>query len=379
MSKLRFGMIGGGEGSFIGQLHLEGAQLDGLGELAAGCFSRDYGKSLDFGRRAGLDEDRIYRTYEEMAAAEAARPDPIDFVIVAAPNHIHYDCCRAFLENGIHVVCDKPLTNELQQAKELKALARKKDLLFAVTYVYSAMPAAWFMKEQIAAGRIGRILRVKGEYLSDNLLAPNEELDSGMLWRIDPAKAGKSTCCADIGVHCQQLITYVTGLSIRELSADMTVVGEGRQLDTDFTASLHFDSGAKGHMWCSNVAAGRYNDLNIAVYGTKGSLSWSLEEPDIVKMSGDTAQTICCRVGKSRESGEDAPFRLPAGQSEGWVLAFANIYRAFMTALIQQRTGQPLQKNYPGIDDGIAGVAFVDACVRSWQAQGQWTAPQSTV
>ena len=163
-----------------------------------------------------------------------------------------------------------------------------------------------------------------------------------------------------------------------ELSADMTVVGEGRQLDTDFTASLRFDSGAKGHMWCSNVAAGRYNDLNIAVYGTKGSLSWSLEEPDIVKMSGDTAQTICCRVGKTRESGEDDPFRLPAGQSEGWVLAFANIYRAFMTALIQQRTGQPLQKNYPGIDDGIAGVAFVDACVRSWQAQGQWTVPQIT-
>ena len=373
MAKLSFGMIGGGEGSFIGDIHRMGAQLDGLGQLAAGCFSRDYGKSLDYGRRAGLDEDRIYRTYEEMAEAEAGRPDPIDFVIVAAPNHIHYDCCRAFLEKGIHVVCDKPLTNELEQARDLKALAEEKDLLFGVTFVYSAMPAAWFMKEEIAAGRIGEIIRVKGEYLSDNLLAPNEDLDGGMLWRIDPAKAGKSTCCADIGVHCQQLISYVTGLSIRELSADMTVVGEGRQLDTDFTASLRFDSGAKGHMWCSNVAAGKYNDLNIAVYGTKGSMAWSLEEPDFVTMSGKNGQTVRCRVGKSGGSRAGAPFRLPAGQSEGWVLAFANIYRAFMSALISKKAGQPFARNYPGIGEGIDSVAFVEACVSSWQNGGRWT------
>lgn len=374
MTKLRFGMIGGGEGSFIAGIHRMGAELDGMGELAAGCFSRSTEKSLEYGRGAGLDEKRIYATYEEMALREGARPDPIDFVIVAAPNHVHYDCCRAFLENGIHVVCDKPLTNELGQARKLKALAEKKDLLFAVTYVYSAMPAAWFMRDQITAGKIGEILRVKGEYLSDNLLASNEELDRGMLWRIDPAKAGKSTCCADIGVHCQQLISYVTGLSIRELSADRTVIGEGRRLDTDFTANLRFDGGAKGHMWCSNVAAGKYNDLNIAVYGTKGSMAWSLEDPDFVTMSGEAGQTIRCRVGKNSGSSEGAPYRLPAGQSEGWVLAFANIYRDFMKSLIRKKAGQPLQKNYPGIDDGIAGVAFVEACVKSWQAGGRWTA-----
>ena len=371
--KRKFGMIGGAEGSFIGDIHRRAAEFDGLAELAAGCFSRSYEKSLAFGRKNGIPEDRIYRSFDEMAQAESERPDPIDFVIVAAPNHVHYDCCRAFLEHGIHVVCDKPLTTSSRQAVELKKLAEERNLRFAVTYPYAAMPAASFLRQKLREGMIGKILLIKGEYLSDNLLAANDELDSGMLWRIDPAKAGPSTCCADIGVHAQHLISYVTGLGIQEISADMNVIGEGRTLDTNFTATIRYENGVKGHLWCSNVAAGKYNDLNIAVYGTEGSLSWSLEEPDIVTFGGIPGQTVQYRMGKNSAAGELAEvYRLPAGQSEGYYLAFANIYRSFLHSLTGGEEGQPLHGVCPDADDGIESLRFVEACLASSAADGAW-------
>ena len=373
MNKLKFGMIGGGPGAFIGDIHRKAAEFDGLGQLAAGCFSRNYDKSLAYGREHGLEEDRIYRSFEEMAAGESARPDGIDFVIVAAPNHVHYECCKAFLEHGIHVVCDKPVTNYSREAEELKALAEAKGLLFAVTYPYAAMPAASFMKQMIEEGGLGDLLLIKGEYLSDNLLQPNAELNSGMLWRINPGKAGQSTCCADIGVHLQNLIRRVTGLNMEELSADMNVIGEDRTLDTNFTATVRYDRGVKGHLWCSNVAAGRYNDLNIAVYGTKGSLVWSLEGPDIVTFGGVPGQTVQYRMGRTGAGDRDEnAFRLPAGQSEGYYLAFANIYRAFMTDLARAKAGLPLQKGYPGIDEGLESMRFVEACIASSKEGGAW-------
>ena len=366
-------MIGGGEGSFIGDIHRRAALFDGLGTLVCGCFSRDHAKSLKCGLVNGVSEDRIYRSYEEMAEAESKRSDPVDFVIVATPNDVHYDCCKVFLQKGIHVVCDKPLTHASVQAEELKALAEERDLLFAVTYPYAAMPAAAFMRSRINAGEIGRILMVKAEYLSDNLLLPNEMLSSGMRWRIDPAKAGPSTCCADIGVHAQNLVSAVTGLKMEALSADMNVIGEDRTLDTNFTAIIRYEDGVKGHIWCSNVAAGRYNDLNIAIYGTKGSLVWSLEEPDIVIFGGMPGKTLQYRMGRTAESGTESDlFRLPAGQGEGYYLAFANIYRAFMTDLLRKKDGQPLQKGYPDIDEGIASLKFVEACLHSSENHGEW-------
>lgn len=373
MKKLRFGMIGGAGGAFIGSIHLRAAQFDGLGELAAGCFSRDRQKSLAFGRREGVPEERIYDSFEEMAEREAQRPDPVDFVIIAAPNDVHYACCRAFLSRGIHVVCDKPLTHTSAQAEDLAALAEKQGLLFAVTYPYAAMPAAGFMRDFIAAGKLGRILRIRGEYLSDNLLKPNEELDSGMRWRIDPEHAGISTCCADIGVHAQHLISYVTGLRMREISADMTVFGEGRTLDTDLTAVIRYEGGVKGHLWCSNVAAGKYNDLNIGVFGTKGSLFWSLETPDIVTFGGLPGQTVQYRMGRAADAGRDLSlFRLPAGQSEGYYLAFANIYRNFMTALASAKAGLPFERKFPSAEEGAESVRFVERCVESAAADGRF-------
>ena len=373
MKKLKFGMVGGAAGSFIADVHRRAAEFDGLGELAAGCFSRSYEKSLAFGRANGIDEERIYRSFEEMAESESLRPDPIDFAIVAAPNDVHYDCCRAFLEHGIHVVCDKPVTHYSWQAKELKALAEERGLQFAVTYPYAAMPAAYFIRQKIREGMIGDILLIKGEYLSDNLLPANDELDGGMLWRIDPAKAGQSTCCADIGVHAQHLISYVTGLKILAVSADMNVIGENRTLDTNFTATIRYENGVKGHLWCSNVAAGKYNDLNIGVFGTKGSLQWSLEEPDIVTFGGLPGQTVLYRMGKIGAFGEHArQSRLPAGQSEGYYLAFANIYRGFMQALSGNENNRLLQESYPTVDDGIESLRFVEACIASSEAGGAW-------
>lgn len=378
--KLKFGMVGGGDGAFIGDIHRRAAEFDGLGTLTAGCFSRDFEKSLAYGEAHGLSSDRIYHSFEEMAEAESKRPDPIDFVIVAVPNHVHYECCKAFLQRGIHVACDKPLTHTSQQAEELKELAERAGLLFAVTYPYAAMPGAAFIRSRIEAGDIGEILLIKAEYLSDNLLAPNEKLGSGMLWRIDPEKAGPSTCCADIGVHAQNLISSVTGLKMKELSADMNVIGDGRTLDTNFTATVRYENGVKGHIWCSNIAAGKYNDLSIEVYGTKGSLAWSLEEPDFVTFGGVPGQTVKYRMGRTSDSAEDAEmFRLPAGQGEGYYLAFANVYRAFMTELQRKKEGQPLKKGqssrkgYPDIDEGIESLKFVEACIASSERNGEWT------
>ncbi len=279
-----------------------------------------------------------------------------------------------FLQKGIHVICDKPLTHTSRQAEELRKIAERSGLLFAVTYPYAAMPAAAFIRSRIQAGEIGEILLVKAEYLSDNLLMPNELLGNGMRWRIDPAKAGPSTCCADIGVHAQNLISSVTGLKMKELSADMNVIGADRILDTNFTATIRYEGEVKGHIWCSNVAAGRYNDLNIAVYGTKGSLVWSLEEPDIVSFGGVPGKTIQYRMGRTSASDDETDlFRLPAGQGEGYYLAFANLYKAFMMDLIRKKSGQPMRQDYPGIDAGIESLKFVEACIARSEENGKWT------
>ena len=373
MEKLKFGMIGGGKGSFIADLHLKGALFDGLGELAAGCFSRNREKSLEFGRMQGIAEERIYGSFREMAEQEAKREDPVDFVIIAAPNNVHYACAKAFLENGINVVCDKPLTHYLYEAEELKKLAKEKDLLFGVTYTYSAYPAVSFMKRMIEDGKVGEIRLVKAEFLTDNFAIPNEQLGKSMLWRLDPEVAGRSTCCGDIGVHAQNLISSVTGLEMEELSADLNVIGENRVLDTNFTATVRYKSGAKGHIWCSNVAMGKCNDLNIAVYGDKGSLSWSEESADIVVFNELSGCSVHYRMGTSFSSiGGSQMFRLPAGVSEGYYEAFANIYRNYMTALLNKKAGKPYEVNYPDVNCGIESLRFVEACLASSEQNAHW-------
>ena len=377
MKKLKFGMVGGGAGSFIGEIHLKGALFDNLGELVAGCFSRDYQKSLDFGHSRGIAEDRIYKTYTEMAEAEAKRPDPIDFVIIVTPNNTHFECSKAFLENGINVVCDKPLTHYAWESEELMNLAKEKDLFFGVTYAFSQYPAVSFMRKMIKDGKLGKLRLVKAEYLSDNFAVPNEKLGNSMLWRIDPKFAGQSTCCGDIGVHAHNLVWSVTGLQIDELSADLNVYGEDRVLDTNFTAVIRYKDGVKGHIWCSNVAIGKCNDLNIAVYGDKGNISWSEETADIVVFSELSGCSMHYRMGTSFSSiGDNAMFRLPAGVSEGYYEGFANFYKKYMTALSKKLSGEEYEKNFPDVWCGLDGLNFVEACISSSKENGKWTKVQ---
>ncbi|MCH1983863.1 Gfo/Idh/MocA family oxidoreductase [Ruminococcus sp. OA3] len=372
MEKLTFGMIGGGKGSFIADLHLKGALFDNMGTLAAGCFSRNYQKSLDFGSSMGIQEDRIYTTYQEMAEEEGRREDKIDFVIIAAPNNVHYECAKAFLENGIHVVCDKPLTHYSWEAEELKRIAEGKDLLFGVTYVYSMYPGPRFMREMISQGKIGRIRLVNAEYLTDNLAVSNDELGGNMAWRIDPKVAGRSTCVGDIGVHAQQLIASVSGLEMKEVWADMNIIGEDRVLDTNANVMVRYKGGAKGHIWCSNVVVGNNNNLNIAVYGEKGCLRWFQEDPDVVIFGELGGKETRYRMGTSfRSIGSSDIYRLPAGVGEGYYEAFANVYREFMTALLRKKHGEAYDISYPDICHGIESIKFVEACLKSNESS-QW-------
>lgn len=372
MEKLTFGMIGGGKGSFIADLHLKGALFDNLGTLAAGCFSRNYQKSLDFGESMGIQEERIYTTYQEMAKEEGKREDKIDFVIIAAPNNVHYECAKAFLENGIHVVCDKPLTHYSWEAEELKRIAEGKDLLFGVTYVYSMYPGPRFMREMITQGKIGKIRLVNAEYLTDNLAVSNDELGGNMAWRIDPKVAGRSTCVGDIGVHAQQLIASVTGLCMDEIWADMNVIGEDRVLDTNANVIVRYKGGAKGQIWCSNVVVGNNNNLNIAVYGEKGCLRWFQEDPDVVIFGELGGKETRYRMGTSfRSIGSSEIYRLPAGVGEGYYEAFANVYREFMKALLSKKNGNAFEISYPDICHGIESIKFVEACLES-NENSQW-------
>jgi len=374
MNKLTFGMVGGGKGSFIADIHLKGAMFDNLGTLTAGCFSRNYQKSLDFGAAKDVAPDRIYTTYAEMAVQESRRSNPIDFVIIAAPNNTHYECAKIFLECGINVVCDKPLTLCLEEGEELMRIASEKDLLFGITYTYSAMPAVSFMRKLINDGKLGKIRIVKAEYLSDNLAVSNDNLGSSMRWRLDPEIVGSSTCCGDIGVHAQNLISSVTGLEMNELSADLNVYGEERILDTNFTATIRYKSGAKGHIWCSNVAIGKCNDLNIAVYGDRGSVSWSEENADIVVFSECSGAATYYRMGTSFSSiGGSEMFRLPAGVSEGYYEAFANIYKNYMTALLNKKAGRDYIINYPDVSCGVESLKFLKSCLKSSENNGEWT------
>ncbi len=361
MKKLKFGMVGGGSGSYIGESHIKGATFDGIGVFAAGCFSRDYQKSLKFGIRKGIDADRIYASYTEMAKKESMRNDGIDFVIIAAPNHIHYDCAKIFLEHGIHVVCDKPLANTSKEAKALMKLAKKKDLLFCVTYTHAAVKAVSFMKQLIVQNRLGNLRFIKVEYLSDNLAVPNEKLSNSMLWRLDREKAGPSTCCSDIGVHAQNLVYAITGLEIDEVSADLDVYGENRTLDTNFTATVRYKGGVKGHFWCSNIAIGTSCDLNIAIYGEKGSMTWHEEQENLVIYSELEGNTIQYRMNAEK----------------GFYAAFANVYRNFMAALNQKKACDRYEKNYPDVEEGVKGLLFVEACVESSEQNGAWIKMES--
>jgi len=371
---LRCGMVGGGEGAFIGDVHRKTAAFDGKCVLAAGAFSRDFDVTKRTGAGLGLDEDRLYPDFAAMAAQESQRADGIDFAVIAAPNYIHYAAAKTFLDHGIHVVCEKPLTFTPEQAQALQNLASEKGLLFCVMYSYSGYPMLRQARAMVRDGAIGEVLMVMGEYPQDWLISLMERESRQAAWRTDPDMAGCSNCTGDIGSHIEHTAAFVTGLRSKRLLARLDAIGEGRTLDTNSCVMLEYENGATGMYWSSQVAIGNDNALKLRVYGTKGSLEWEQECPNVLRYTkaGEPAQTLNRGHGYLHP---DAASRLPSGHSEGYHEAFANIYSRFADALLKWKAGQPLTDadlDFPNAGDGLEGVKFINACVESSKLDSQW-------
>ena len=375
---LRFGMVGGAAGSLIGDVHRKGALFDGQAQLVAGSFSRDFERTLLAGEQRGLDSERLYRDFYEMAQSEAAREDGIDFVVIVTPNYAHYDAAKAFLLQGIHVVCDKPLTFTVEEGEELAKLAQDKGLLFCVTYAYSQCATLKQAQMMIKHGEIGDIQVVMAEYSQGWLATAVEKQGNKQAsWRTDPAQAGISNCVGDIGSHIEHTVAYVTGLEIDELCARLDHFGgEDRPLDTNAVIMLKYKNGAVGNYWCSQVAVGYDNGFRVRIFGTKGTLEWCQEEPnylDVIKM-GQPRQRFS--RGNAYFYPEAAGMsRLSAGHPEGYYESFANIYLKFTTALSKLKQGMELDEedlDFPQAFEGVRGVKFIHRCVESSKRGSTW-------
>lgn len=373
---LRFGMVGGGLGSYIGQVHRKGATFDEQARLVAGSFSRDFQRTLQTGQRLGLDRERLYRDHNEMAEQEAAREDGIDYVIICSPNRAHYAAAKAFLERGIHVVCDKPLTVTVEEAEELAQLAQEKGLLFAVSYAYAQCPAVKQAQLMVQNGDIGEIQVVMAEYPMGWLAAPVEQ-EGEVPWRTDPKQSGISNCVGDIGTHIENTVAYITGLEIEELCARLdNFGGDNRPLDTNAHVLVKYKSGAVGNYWCSQVAIGYDNPLKVRIFGTKGTIEWCQEFPNHLRVAklGQPPQMLAKGQEYFYPQANELA-RLGAGHPEGYYEAFANFYRAFNGALLKHKQGLELTSedlDFPDVFAGLRGVKFIHRCVESSKRGSVW-------
>ena len=375
--KLTYGMVGGGQGAFIGDVHRKSIALDGKAELVAGCFSQDHQNTLATGKMLGLNEDRLYASFEEMMAAEEKRGDTIDFVVIVTPNSSHFAIAKSAMENGIHVVCDKPLTTESGDAEKLARLSVDNDLLFCVTYTYTGYPMVKHLREMIAKGDLGDIRFVNAEYPQEWLSTPLEiSGQKQAAWRADPEVSGISNCVGDIGSHIENMVSYLTGLKIKSLCARLDTFVDGRALDDNASVMVNFDSGAKGLYWCSQIAVGHDNGLRVRIYGTKGSLEWLQEDPNYAKICDLDKPTATISRGRDDLYPHAQNYsRIPAGHPEGYFEAFANIYSTFCDALGKKLAGESLsaeEMDFPGIEDGIQGVKFIEKCVESSNKGAVW-------
>ena len=368
--KLRMGMVGGGTDAFIGAIHRLAAFMDNQIELVCGCFSVNPEISKQSGKSYFLPDDRVYESYQEMFEKEAKLPEGerMDFVSIVTPNFVHFAPALMALENGFHVVLDKPITFTLNEALQLKAKLEETRLTLALTHVYSAYPAVKQAKQMVADGRFGKIRKVYVEYPQGWLSSKVEDAGNAQAsWRTDPKKSGKAGCMGDIGTHAHQLAEYITGLRVTELCAELNVFVPNRLLDDDGAALLRFDNGAKGVLMASQVAAGEENAIKLRVYGEKGGLEWNQHEPNtlILKWIDQPAQIL--RTGTSLDaSGALHNTRTPGGHPEGYLEAFANIYRNFALTVRAQANGEeptPEMLDFPGVEDGIRGMQFIDTVV----------------
>lgn len=376
--KLRMGMVGGGRDAFIGAVHRMAAWLDGEIELVAGAFSSDPKKSKLSGADLMLDPERVYATYQEMAHAEAALPadQRIDFVAIVTPNHQHYPVAEAFLKAGFHVVCDKPMTHNLTEARKLRTLVKRSGKVFALTHNYTGYPMVKEARELVRRGKLGQIVKVVAEYPQGWLMQPiDQEGQKQASWRTDPTRAGASSCIGDIGTHAENLGRYITGLEIESLCADFNTLVPGRQLEDDGNLLIRYKGGARGILYASQVSAGEENGLNIRVYGTKASLEWHQEHPNelILKYPDKPRQIL--RRGNDYLSKAAKDFtRLPFGHPEAFIEAFANIYREAARAIQDDINGRkPKSYDFPTVDDGVMGLAFIETAVKSAKSGTKWT------
>jgi len=374
--KLRYGMVGGGQNAFIGAVHRLAANLDGQIELVAGAFSADARNSRTTGEQLFLDPRRVYGSYEEMARAEATRPEGerMDFVAIVTPNFLHAPVATTFLKAGFHVVCDKPMTLTLKEARALRETVRKTGKVFALTHNYTGYPMVKEARELVRGGKLGKILKIVAEYPQGWLLDRLETTGHKQAaWRSDPKKAGASCCVGDIGTHAENLGRYITGLRIRELCAELTTFVPGRTLEDDANMLIRYEGGAKGVLHCSQVSCGEENNLNIRVYGTLGALAWQQEHPNELKFipKGEPARIL--RRGNGYVSETAKKFtRLPFGHPEAFIEAFANIYLEAVAAIRAKLEGRGGNFDFPTADDGVEGMAFIETAVKSAASNGKW-------
>ncbi|RMX61827.1 Gfo/Idh/MocA family protein [Roseibium alexandrii] len=368
---LRLGMVGGGKDAFIGAVHRIAARLDNSFELVAGALSSTPDKAISSGQALGLKADRIYSSFEDMAKREARLKDGVEAVAIVTPNHVHYPAAKAFLKRGIHVICDKPMTSTLADAKKLAKAAEASPALFILTHNYTGYPMIRQAREMVQNGDLGTIRVIQVEYPQDWLTVEqhNKQAD----WRTDPARSGLGGATGDIGTHAYNLACFVTGLRAESLAADLQSFVPGRQVDDNGHVMLRFDGGARGMLWCSQVAPGNENNLKLRVYGDKAGIEWHQENPNYLQYSpfGEPAQRLT-RGGAGMLESIAPTTRIPPGHPEGYLEGFANLYREAADAIRAHATGETQTTLLPGIQEGLAGVEFVDACVRSSTRNAAW-------
>ncbi|TGN67637.1 Gfo/Idh/MocA family oxidoreductase [Paracoccus liaowanqingii] len=377
MARIRLGMVGGGKDAFIGAVHRIAARLDGDFDLVAGALSSTPERARDSGAALGLDADRSYDSFEAMAEAEAARPDGIEAVSIVTPNHVHAAAAQAFLSRGIHVICDKPLTATMAQADALAQAVGSSDALFILTHNYTGYPMIRQARQMIAEGDLGPLRVVQVEYPQDWLTEAAEAAGDNKQaeWRTDPERSGLGGSIGDIGTHAHNLACFVTGQAVRMLAADLQSFVPGRRVDDNAHVMLRFAEGARGMLWCSQVAPGCENGLRLRVFGAAGGLEWAQEDPNYLWHTPfGQPKRLLTRGGAGASDAAAAVTRIPGGHPEGYLEGFATIYAGAAQAIRAAREGRrdPVLDVLPGLAEGLAGMRFIDACLRSSQADAAW-------
>jgi len=379
MTRLKMGMVGGGIGSFIGDVHRKAATMDGMIELVCGAFSGSAEKSIASAEALGIPKQRSYQNFEQMILEEAKLPEKerMDFVSIVTPNHMHFPPAKMALEHGFHVICDKPMTLTLKEAIELEKIVNTTKKVFALTHNYTGYPMVKQAKAMIAKGDLGSIRKINAQYLQGWMATAVEKTGQKQAaWRVDPKRSGIGGGLGDIGTHAENLVEYITGIQIKELAADLTAFGEGRMLDDDGNILLRFENDAKGIITFSQIATGEENNLGVKIYGTKGSIEWFQENPnELVVRWLDKPKQVFTPGGNGGYPEASAYVRIPAGHPEGYLEGFATIYRSFAKELQRINLGNAPSKtpDFPTVKDGVRGMKFIYAAVESSNKNASWT------